>query len=85
MQLFVFPDLLMFAQQILAQRCAFAMASPASSTAHKVGGALIFALWPVGYTYFVYVTIRQKVLREHRAQLVKLQKRTGGFLRYVYS
>lgn len=76
--------LLALAQQTLAQRCAFAMsAGAATSDAKKVGAALMFLAWPVGFTYYVYRLLHRKLVDEKRATLVRQDKRHGGFLVWV--
>ena len=75
--------LLALAQESLAQRCAFAMASPSTSTAYKVGGAFIMLCWPVAYTIYVYRTLQRKLVKEQRAHLVRKTKKLGGYLRWV--
>lgn len=75
--------LLFFSVQSIAQRCAFAVASPATSTAYKVGAVILFLVWPVGFTLWVSRTLQTKLIHEKRATLVRKDKRTGGFLRWI--
>ena len=59
---------------------AAALRSAAPSGFAVVGATAAFLLWPIGFTAYVFRTIRKKVVLEKRAGLLRDEKRTEGYL-----
>ena len=75
---------LIYAQQGLAESCAYAIVSISSSLATRILAGCIFVAWPVGLGLLGTAhVLRRRVVRERRAVLARSVSRTVGYLRWV--